>query len=56
MVQSFVQHGENLKRADGSARSVVIFLFDGMTAQDFIGVYSVLNFASGEDHRKRSSM
>ena len=45
----FRPYGKNLLKADGTPRTVAILLYDGMTAQDFIGIYTTLNFASGPD-------
>lgn len=41
--------GQHFRKANGQPRRAVIFLFPGMTTQDFVGIYSVLNFASGDD-------
>ncbi len=46
---AFKGFGQNFFKADGSSRTMAIFLYDGMTAQDFVGIYSILNFASGAD-------
>jgi putative intracellular protease/amidase len=43
--------GRHFLRGDGTARTVAILLFDGVTAQDFIGGYSLLNIAGGDDLR-----
>ena len=45
----FLGFGHNYLKPDGSPRTVAVFLYDGMTTQDFVGVYSMLNFSAGAD-------
>lgn len=41
--------GKNFYKPNGQPRTMAILLYDGMTAQDFIGFYSFMNFMSGPD-------
>lgn len=46
---TFRPQGQYFLKADGTPRTVAIFLYNGVTAQDFVGVYTILSFASGND-------
>lgn len=41
--------GQNFLKPDGTPRRATIFLFDGITAQDWMGIYATLNFVSSTD-------
>ena len=41
--------GQNFLKSDGTPRTAVIFLYEGLTAQDWMGIYATLNFVSSTD-------